>query len=250
MQDNNGKSSNPHNPDCSSCLQALLELRRAGFRDLITPELLEAIGADKAKLRKADTEFNAQQHPDSRTSFAQLGRDAIYSHKLSSSAMHVLCVLVQNMRKGNLLELSLADCMTATNLSKNTANKALQELQEKGCIAKQFERSKTHGTVYMVNPEIAVTGKNRRVEALQNIFWALTGDHMDENRDIVYSNPHTEWIVMKACPPFSRGHDRQDYGPSTYYFNKINEPRIAQFEKETPAGAGNTTAGDEQICNN
>lgn len=233
------RSDNPNNPTCSTSVQILLDLQRAGFPLQQIEELLEFANDNNDKLQKADKIFNEHQYPDNNITFFQGNRDLQITCFLSANEMKILYLMMQNMRKGNLVELSIADIKTYIDISDKTATKALNDLKDKGCIAVQFSRSKTRGTVFMVNPDIAVTGKVKKGE-LQRIFWHLTGSEF-RDRKYIKSRPHEEWTELLKNQKYSRGHDCQTFEDSKYYFNKLNEPDI---KKDLPGGASKSKAGN------
>lgn len=249
------KSDNPNNPTCSPCLQALLDLQAVG---IITKEQIAELTKDADRFAEADALFNKHQYPDSRTSFVQVNRDVEqpFESYLSANAVKIISVMLRNMRKGNLIELGIAECMLATGLAKATAIKALKELVTAGCIAVKFKRSKTHGTVYMVNPNLGVVGKNPNTSGLTYIFWNLTGDYKDSKGYLVKSAPHLQW-VNNNTEIYTRGTDRQKVvSGQEFYFNKLNEGMVKLFKPSADAEnskktvlAPTSTVSEETIKN-
>lgn len=236
------KSDNPNNPICSSCLQALLDLQQVG---LINQDTIDYVFSHKSELRKADDVYDKRQYPDGRTSFCKLDRDIQLSYFLTGNACKILYALIQNMRVGNLIEMSITDGMLATGLSKNAVNNALQELVDNGCLVVRLKRNKTRGTVYMVNPYLCIVGKADK-HSLGNTFWQSAGDRFDASGELILSAAHKAWKAHTDKKTYTRGQDRQELADKTVlYFNKINnvieQQQIEVSQKNAPVGAGACT---------
>lgn len=224
------RSNNPNNPSCSPIIQCLLDMQQVGFPLEPIEQLLESINNNNNKLQKAEQIFKEHQYPDNRTTFFQGNRDIELTCFLSSNELKILYLMIQVMRKGNLVELSISDIKEYLNIADKTATKALNELKNKGCIAVQFNRNKTRGTVYMINPTIAIVG-NVKKNDLQAIFWNLTGSKFD-NKDYIKSEPHQKWLSLTKELKYSKGYDCQVHNNTTFYFNKINEPDTINTTKK------------------
>lgn len=165
----------------SPIIQALLIAKKAGFPSQKIDELLEFANNNKRKLHRADQIFNELQYLiDDSTTFFRGNRDVQITCFLSANELKILYLMIQNMGPNNLIALSLSDIKNYAGIADKTATKALNGLKEKGCIAVQFNRNKTRGRVYMVNPNIALVG-NINKDNLEKTFWRLTGSKFKDD---------------------------------------------------------------------
>jgi predicted transcriptional regulator len=81
-------------------------------------------------------------------------------NNLSANATKVLFLIIQTISQDNLIEIRILTFASILNMSKPTLIKSLNELVDCGIISKMQSRTKTSGTIYMLNPVIASAGKH------------------------------------------------------------------------------------------
>lgn len=208
---------NPNNPNNSPIVQALLDMKANSFPKAEIDSLLLFYENSPISAEEADKEFNQHQYPDDNLTFCKATRELEYCRYLSSDAVKVLNVLIQNMNTQNNIEMSISDIKLTGNLPDKRATKALHELRENGCIAVRLNRNKIHGTIYMVNPKIATVGKVISKSSLEHIFWRFADE-----------DAHTVWKQNNKVKTYTRGYDKQSYHNDNdemnyVRFNKIND---------------------------
>lgn len=186
------ENSNRHN---STIVQGLLELSKLDNKlphDLITKavQLADFLNEnDKQLVNTIDgivkkKEYNNDNITWYRHYFSEISRI------LSTNANIVLALMCNVMAQGNLVQLSWQNIIDGTGIrNKKSIQTAIKDLQDNGCIAIKFKGDKRNATVYMINPEIAIVGKNT---SLHNKFWELiTHDEFNKwsaiKHDITYS---------------------------------------------------------------
>lgn len=176
---------NPKNPDSSTVLQALQILAQLD-NSFIEPAQWLAQNGELYK--QADEILKGKVYNDTHvTWYKQFKVVENGIHTLSPEAIKLLMILSSIMSQGtNLVKASKQDLRYLSELSEHEYRNAIKELKENGCIA-IFRKSKRHEPpVYMVNPDIAVCGKQKR--------------HMkSEFNNLLDSKTKRERDAMKEC---------------------------------------------------
>lgn len=132
--------------------------------DIETLELCDKLLArlnDSYSLQKqVDEKFNSHKYNDKNMTFSKLEnfRNLKIINNLSANAIKILFLIIQTVSQNNLIEIRISTFMDVLNMSKPTLNKCLLELVESGAISKIQNRNKSQGTIYMLNPQIALSG--------------------------------------------------------------------------------------------
>lgn len=164
------------NPNNSSIVQILLDAENIVIQE--NNPALQGLLADITKLRttfeqynsltsKVDNMFDIHKYPDKSLTFVKLQnfKSNQVIKNLSSNAVKLLFFMIQVMSNSNVIEIKQDVVKQIINLSKPTIVKCLEELELAGCITRVKNRSKSHGSIYVVNPEIARIGNQKTVDA-------------------------------------------------------------------------------------
>ena len=139
--------------------------------------------------------------------------------------------MCQNMRHGNLLQISQRKIIEITSVnSPKAVVKALGELISCGAIAIRIEGTTHRAPVYMINPAIATVGTE--IDKLGFIFWQYADKSDTAGEE--YQNPKDKWNALTKFRTYSKGYDGQEEGARTVFFNKINEPNLKKNKKKKP----------------
>lgn len=226
IRNNQDKSSNPNNRDCSSCRQALLDLKIAGFPNDLIDQLIDFANVNQEALENADKAFQEHQYPQHSIKFVKMSNEIEFCKYIGAPATAILTAMCQNMRTGNKIQLSQSDLLNITGVgNKKTVSKALGELMENGYIALVIDGNTRRSPVYMVNPKIATVGKSN--PHLQYQFWKLSGTEFSyDDEKTVKSMPQQRWEINTAKRTYALGYDKQNTDDGLIIFNKINPPEI------------------------
>lgn len=240
------KSSNPNNRDCSSCRQALLDLKTAGFPNDLIDQLIDFANINQEALENADKAFQEHQYPQHSIKFVKMSNETEFCKYIGAPATAILTAMCQNMRVGNKIQLSQADLINITGIgNKKTVSKALGELMEKGYIVLVIDGSTRRSPIYMVNPQIATVGRGDG--HLQQQFWKLSGTEFSLDKKPVKSMPHQRWEINTSKRTYSLGYDRQDTDDGYILFNKINPPEIETTPSAVTHGVVDGNSLDEDL---
>lgn len=229
---------NKPNPENSSVIQALLDIKAAGGDIPMADTLIELLRKnDGALLDKAEEIFNEHQYPQHVLKFCKLTKEIEFARFLSPKALSLLTAMCQNMWHGNLIQLTQRDILTITSISSLSSVKpALKELLDCGCIAVALEGTTRRPVVYMVNPCICTVGKD--IPFLKEIFWGYTGTNY-ENKPVEYSAPHKKWNKLTDIRTYSisRVSFKPDNCNTKLSYNCISEPvmKMVKRKNHTPA---------------
>ena len=201
----NPKSSNPNNPDCSTAVQAVLDIAKCLAYNPNDPDTAKAVQAASTLLHYMDTHksdrdkmsklIKSHEYPDKSITFCRTAHGGQYISHLSISAIAVLHAMVGIMPPNNHVMLTMQDIMDYVSSigNRTTASKAINELICTGCIAVARKGNTRIGTVYMVNPCIASVGV--RKPQLHMLYWSYTGDQYEDGV-LIKSDAHTQWDII------------------------------------------------------
>ncbi len=184
---------NEHN---SSLIQILLDLANISSINeqdnnihKQTLELLDSLKQNYTITKKTDDIFNSHQYNDKKIHFAKLenfNRLQILD-ELTAPAIKILMFIIQVSSQDNLISLKINDITKILNISKPTIIKAIQELIDNGCISIFKNRTKEYGTIYMLNPEIATTGKRTHKGLFKKITLQTHLDNFEDLNECIYN---------------------------------------------------------------
>lgn len=170
-------SQNDLNPNNSSIIQILLDLHAISSQSNDI-EILELCAKLKTKLddryllqKQVDEKFNGRKYNEKNITFSKLEnfKNLKIINNLSANAMKILFLIIQVVSQDNLIEIRIATFSDVLNMSKPTIKKCLLELEESGVVSKIQNRNKTQGTIYMLNPKIAFSGKKKHSKIFKEI---------------------------------------------------------------------------------
>lgn len=214
----------------TSIMQALEDLKSSGGDIEAVNKLIHQLEENKELQEVVEKIFRNRLYPEKSLTWLKLRGDVEFSRFLSPNAVTILIAMCQNMRHGNLLQISQRKIMAITSISSPKAVvKALDELISVGAIAVRLKGTSHRPPVYMVNPEIATIGTENK--KLEFVF----GEYSDKSDKVPegYENPRDKWKTLTKFRTYSKGYDKQGDGTGTVYFNKINEPNIRKNVKIT-----------------
>lgn len=201
--DNSNNNNYKPNPDNSSIMQALLDIKAAGGSFTTINDLLMFLENDPNLLKEAELRFHRHQYPQRSITFTKVSNKVEFSRFLSYNALTILTALYQNMWHGNMIQIRRKDIVKITSISSFRPIKdAFEELINKGCIAVAVPGTTRRPTVYMVNPEIATVGRDD--SSLRRTFWAYTGTDYSNPKHPVNSDPHKEWKRLTSERTYSK----------------------------------------------
>jgi len=228
MKDYNHAKPNPEN---SSIIQSLLDIKASGASAHLVDELLEILRTNKKILGDADELFRSHQYPSRALDWCKVQNNVEFSRFLSPKATAVLTAMYQNMWHGNLIQLSHRDIIRIAKIgSLSSVKVALDELTDNGCIAIKIPGTTRRPTVYMVNPLIATIGS--KLPHLEEQFWMLTGTKYyydkkgDGLRKRIRSTIQIRWQELTASRTYSKGRETLEVNDQKITFHKINEAPI------------------------
>lgn len=224
-----GISNNEKNPNCLAVKQMALDMLWGDFpSDLQLKDLPEYIESHLSQAKKVDEKFNSHQYPDDKLVFSKKNETIPLASLLTVYELSIIELMMELSGVENLVELSIQDIMNYSGVhNKNTITKSLKRLIDDGFIAIMFNRNKTHGTVYMLNPNINTIGRVNK-NLLINTFWKRTG-----TANGIKSEPQKRWMELMDKEIYSKGYDRQECDGKKYRFNKPNEPNIKKAHSAT-----------------
>lgn len=212
----------------TSIMQALEDLKSSGGDVEAVNKLIGQLEENKELQEIVEKIFRNRLYPDKSLTWLKLRGDVEFSRFLSPNAVTVLIAMCQNMRHGNLLQISQRKIMEITSISSPKAVvKALEELISYGAIAVRLKGTSHRPPVYMINPVIATVGTENK--KLEFVFW----EYSDRSDKVAagYKNPRDKWKTLTKFRTYSKGYDKLEEGTGTVYFNKINEPNIRKDAK-------------------
>lgn len=224
---------NKENPENSSVIQVLLDIRDAGaYPALDINHIIRSLRADQDAFKQADKLFRSHLYPDHKLTFCKLECEVEIARFLSTNALAILTAMCQNMRHTNLIQLKHRDILTITSIkSLRSVGPALKELADCGCIATKIQGTTRRATVYMVNPLVATVGSP--APYLVEQFWKLTGTEYIDKK-VVFSTVHRTWNHLTAERTYTKGYSSLDTesDDKPVYFSRINEPKIKSKKKK------------------
>lgn len=223
---------NKINAKKTSIMQALEDLKRSGGNKEAVNILIQQLKEDGELQEIVEKRFRERLYPDKSLTWSKLQCEIEFSRFLSPNAVTILMAMCQNMRHGNLLQISQRKIAEITSVtSPKAVVKALNELIECGCIAVRVEGNTRRPTIYMVNPAISSIGSP--IKKLGFIFWQYADKSETEGEG--YKSPKDKWEKLTENRTYSKGYDKQEEGARIVYFNKINEPNLKKKKKaKTP----------------
>lgn len=223
-----GISKNEKNPYCLAVKQMALDMLVDFPPDLQLKDLPEYIDSHLSEAMKVEERFNNHQYPEDTLVFSKKNETIPLAYLLTVYELSIIELMMELSGVNNLVELSIQDIMDYSGVhNRSTITKSLKRLVDDGFIAVMFNRNKTHGTVYMLNPNINTIGKVNK-SLLINTFWKLTGTTKG-----IKSEPQKRWMELMDKEIYSKGYDRQEYNGKKYRFNKANEPNIKKTHSAT-----------------
>lgn len=163
--------SEKRNPNNLSLLQAALDGADCGLPEFL--ELYKKIEKESPnRLREWEAKFNSHKYPEDRLTWVKY-----YNYENSKAvtelnsitggtlAQALLGLIIQNINQENLVQISLRICGYLLHVSKPTVTKSIKILIDHGYIAAvKTDGINTDGTIYMLNPDIAIVGSaNQKV---------------------------------------------------------------------------------------
>lgn len=242
MKDYNHSKPNPEN---SSVIQALLDIKASGAPAPLVNDLLDILRNDAVILQDADNLFKSHQYPKHVLDWCKVKNDVEFSRFLSPKATALLTAMYQNMWVRNLIQLSHRDIIRIAKIgSLSSVRTALDELIENGCIAVKLKGTTRRPDIYMVNPLIATVGSE--ISYLKEDFWELTGtkyyyDKESGKTRAKYSKPHKKWKELTANRTYSKGRNSLEVKNYWLTFYKINEAPIKTGKRKSKTGTGKKT---------
>lgn len=213
----------------TSIMQALEDLKSSGGNVEAVNVLIRQLEENEDLRVTVEKRFKGHLYPNKSLTWVKLQGDVEFSRFLSSNALNILIAMCQNMRHGNLLQISQRKIMKITSInSPKAVVKALEELISIGAIAIRIEGTTHRPTVYMINPAIATVGTE--IDKLDFIFWQFADKSDTEGEE--YRNPRDKWKALTETRTYSKGYDGQEEGARTVFFNKINEPNLKKSKKK------------------
>lgn len=145
----------------------------------LAPDLLQAVKLLQDNLLKSDIQaidkiLKSHKYPSHSITFVKFFIECEIWEHLSLPACRILLRMCRKMSLDCCYLLNRDVLCDVLKISKRTMIRAVEELEEMGCITKlcTYKRStKDHnsGTVYMINSYIATVGKSRNVETYKRI---------------------------------------------------------------------------------
>ena len=225
------------NPDNSSIMQVLLDIKAAGGPSRLVDEIIDIITVipDTNKpsiLQEAEEIYYRHQYPQRAIKFTKLSIRIEFARFLSHNALTILTAMYQNMWHRNMIQLTQRDIIKITSITSSRPIKdALKELIDKGCIAVVVKGTTRQPAIYMVNPEIATVGRDE--SNLRYTFWGYTGTDYTDFKHPKYSDPHKEWKRLTANRTYSISNASMVTDEKTITYNRIGEPKV-KTEKKKP----------------
>ena len=233
------------NPENSSVIQALLDIKASGAPAPMVNDLLDILRNDAAILQDADNLFKGHQYPKHVLDWCKVKNDVEFSRFLSPKATALLTAMYQNMWVGNLIQLSHRDIIKIAKIgSLSSVRTALDELIGNGCIAVKLKGTTRRPDIYMVNPLISTVGS--AIPYLEKEFWQLTGtryyfDKKSGKERAKYSEAHKKWRELTANRTYSKGRNSLEVKDNWLTFNKINEAPVKVDKRKSKTGNKKTT---------
>lgn len=149
------------NPSFSSSIQMLLDGVSLGYGEMTVNDLLALLQKDKLKCNEYDKLYDSHQYPDKALKYSQYRNfnECRADMELSASALKILLLFIKDMPENSLVSVSKEYIQKITHLSKPTIIKSIQELLDNGFIALMLPPTNKQAPIYMVNPDVANTGK-------------------------------------------------------------------------------------------
>lgn len=218
------ENDNLENMDCSWAAQMVLDLKRCtSFDNKIYDEILQHLESHHDEQREASKMMMSHEYTEKSIAFDKKYKQLEYRHHITPQALCILDAMICIMRTNNCVRMSQSDMIHISPVAnKATAAKAVGNLIKNGCIAVVIQGTRNRSPVYMVNPKIASSGKNK---SLEKHFWKYTSTEYTDS-GIVKSEPHILWDLHESESTFSIGSDKQITEEGMVYFNKVNEPCI------------------------
>lgn len=214
-----------------SIIQALEDLQNSGGDVDAVKKLIGQLEKNEDLCETVEKMFRNRLYPDKSLKWLKLQGDVEFSRFLSPNAITILIAMCQNMRHGNLLQISQRKIIEITSVnSPKAVVKALGELISCGAIAIRIEGTTHRAPVYMINPAIATVGTE--IDKLGFIFWQYADKSDTAGEE--YQNPKDKWNALTKFRTYSKGYDGQEEGARTVFFNKINEPNLKKNTKKKP----------------
>lgn len=165
---------NDFNMTNSSVYQALLDLKKVGVQ-------IDMDSFNATQLREADELFNRHQYPDRHLTFNRVQNIQTNSklYLLPPNEQAILVAMIGSMSQANLIQVSVESLAELTGISMRSVKTLLRNLISHGFIAVHQNSKKNSPRIYMVNPDLAKSGKG----ASENYFKKLAGKTYKEYED-------------------------------------------------------------------
>lgn len=174
------KSRNPNNPTCSRTLEGFREFLNvhksaSPEEDKLLADALKILSrkSSENELKKADVKTDAKKYNSQSLDHSKLSRE-IYNNaifkELSANASKILLLMTSSISQDNLIAFTNVTLSEMTNMSRPTANRALQELIDKNvihCISKAKAHKIQESSIYELSDEWATVGK-RAIKKLKS----------------------------------------------------------------------------------
>lgn len=213
-------SHNSLNPYNSSIIQILLDLRTIANIDN-EAEILELCNTLLSKLdnrvtlqKQVDDKFKSHYYNEKDITFSKVEnfKKLKFVNKLSANSVKMLFLIIQTVSQDNLIELRISTLVDILKISKPTAVKCLSELVECGAVSAIQNNNRTQGTIYMLNPTIAFSGKYKQ----SDIFKKITQESSLSTFEELNKNSY-RIITSKGVVPINK--DENKY----LSFNSLNK---------------------------
>lgn len=191
------------NPNNSSILQALLDLEKVlkSSSSPNSPVALQALNdlkknVNKNDLKQADEIFVGRNYPSDSIDFVKFWNESDIWEHLSNAASRILLRMARKARLSGVYIVNQTLLCQILHMNRGTVSKAVQELEDMGCITKictlKSRGNGPSGTAYMIYGEIASSGKFKNSHLYEQIVSEDTLDVFESNNMSIY-----ETIVVK-----------------------------------------------------
>ncbi len=191
------------NPNNSSIFQGLLDLEKV-LKSSSSPDSSDALQAlntlkkkvSKNDLKQADEIFQNRNYSSDSIDFVKFWNESDIWEHLSNSASRILLRMARKARLSGVYIVNQVRLSEILHMKRNTVSKAVQELEDMGCITKmctlKSRGNGPSGTAYMIYGEIASSGKFKNSSLYEQIVSEDTLDVFESNNMSIY-----ETIVVK-----------------------------------------------------
>lgn len=173
------------NPTNSSVIQLLLDMEKFGF-DTVT--MRQELARDPKRLREVEDYFESHLYPDKSIAWTRLTKYEGFRAllELSDAALRIMILMIQIAPQSSLVSLSVRGIGNQFHMSNSTVQNGIAELVEHGFIAVVRPGSGRRAPIWMIHPDLAISGKPIRENAAYKelIDTYMQGDKHPENHPL------------------------------------------------------------------